>query len=607
MILLVMSTSLSAQNQVKAKLENPITEAYLKQHLRKQSPRLILTPDIEKVLKERLKSDPLVQSYHRYLQKDAQDILKEPLTQHTLEGFRMLPAFEMPHRLGVLAMVYRLDKNPEVLKRINEELLTVSSFADWNPQHFLDVSQMSLAVALAIDWTGDALPKETVKLAKNAIIEKGLLPSYNVNGERMGWIDGVNNWNSVCHGGMVAAALAIAEVNPALATKTIARALEKLPNSLKEYAPDGAYPEGPGYWRFGTSFSVIASNVLTTALGQDFGVAASQGFLGSADFRLQMTGPTGECFNFADSDSRMDGETMVLMAWFASQTGNGLYLNKPFFEKPYGGARLAGPGIVWLSQFSQKKTTELTPEWLGRGANPVAVFHGEPNDPNRLFLAFKGGAASISHGNMDAGTFVFELNGVRWVIDPGNQNYYLLNKIGFQLSNYTQQSERWSLLTKSNLTHSTITANDARFKVNVMAPISDFKKGSQPEATIDMTKVLNGLITSLERKFIKESNQSVLIEDRFEVNDSTQFITWGMMTVADVLPTKNGAVLKQDGKELKLTILSPDHLAVSIISLDPAPLSIDKNIKNLKRIEVKVPAYLLKDKKGMIQIRLSGI
>ena len=34
------------------------------------------------------------------------------------------------------------------------------------------------------------------------------------------------------------------------------------------------------------------------------------------------------------------------------------------------------------------------------------------------------------HGNMDAGTFVFELNGVRWVVDPGNQSYYPLNKIG---------------------------------------------------------------------------------------------------------------------------------------------------------------------------------
>jgi len=143
----------------------------------------------------------------------------------------------------------------------------------------------------------------------------------------MGWVSGNNNWNSVCHGGMVVAALAVADVDPELAAKTISTALANLPNSLKEYAPDGAHPEGPSYWRFGTSFSVIAANVLKTALGSDFGISASPGFMESADFRLQATGPSGECFNFADSDSKPDGESSVLLAWFAedSKSKTGTY------------------------------------------------------------------------------------------------------------------------------------------------------------------------------------------------------------------------------------------------------------------------------------------
>jgi len=58
----------------------------------------------------------------------------------------------------------------------------------------------------------------------------------------MGWIKGTNIWNSVCHGGMVAASLAIADIDSELAAKTISRALKNLPNSLQEYAPDGIYP-----------------------------------------------------------------------------------------------------------------------------------------------------------------------------------------------------------------------------------------------------------------------------------------------------------------------------------------------------------------------------
>ena len=77
------------------------------------------------------------------------------------------------------------------------------------------------------------------------------------------------------------------------------------------------------------------------------------------------------------------------------------------------------------------------------------------------------------------------------------------------------------------------------------------------------------------------------------------------MTVADVIPVENGAILKQDGKEIKLTILSHENLNVSVVSLDPAPLEIDKQIHNLKRVEIRIPAYLMKDSKGVIQVRLS--
>jgi hypothetical protein len=35
-------------------------------------------------------------------------------------------------------------------------------------------------------------------------------------------------------------------------------------------------------------------------------------------------------------------------------------------------------------------------------------------------------------------------------------------------------------------------------------------------------------------------------------------------------------------------------------------MEIDKTIENLKRIEIRVPAYLFGDQKGSIRVRLSG-
>jgi len=43
-----------------------------------------------------------------------------------------------------------------------------------------------------------------------------------------------------------------------------------------------------------------------------------------------------------------------------------------------------------------------------------------------------------------------------------------------------------------------------------------------------------------------------------------------------------------------------------VISLDPPPLEIDKTIENLKRIEIRLPAYLFPEKEGLVRVRLSG-
>jgi hypothetical protein len=78
-----------------------------------------------------------------------------------------------------------------------------------------------------------------------------------------------------------------------------------------------------------------------------------------------------------------------------------------------------------------------------------------------------------------------------------------------------------------------------------------------------------------------------------------------MMTQAEVQTTGKGALLMQDGKELKLEILEPSNLSVSVVSVDPPPLSYDKRIEGLKRVEIQIPGYLLeKDKTNTLSVEL---
>ncbi|HZW70171.1 MAG TPA: heparinase II/III family protein, partial [Hanamia sp.] len=210
------------------------------------------------------------------------------------------------------------------------------------------------------------------------------------------------------------------------------------------------------------------------------------------------------------------------------------------------------------------------------------------------------------HGNMDAGSFIFELNGVRWVIDPGKEVYNDVEKTGFNLWSSCQHCERWTLLSKNNFGHSTLTINDSLFKVGGKATLVNFTKGEKPEASFDMTPVYRGNVTSAKRRFIKESNHSLTIEDDLVLNDSTKNITWELMTTAEVTPTNDGAILRKDGRQLYLKIFSPQNAQVTTVSLDPPPLKVDRVVKGMKRIEIRLSSVLFPSKKATIKVRLSS-
>jgi hypothetical protein len=409
---------------------------------------------------------------------------------------------------------------------------------------------------------------------------------------------------------MIAASIVIADKDPQLAAQTISRALNGMPNALKQYGPDGLYPEGATYWGYGTSFSVTTSSMLESAFGTDFGIAKYPAFIESADFRLLSVAPSGWYYNFADCGDSGGITGDITLAWFAKQTGNPLYLERDkFLQSPTQMGklpRLAGAGLVWLSQFERKDEKKLPLAWKGDGENPVVIFRGDTDDARQYYFGGKGGRATISHGNMDAGSFIFELDGIRWVVDPGNQSYHEIEKTGFNLWSNCQDCQRWTLLTKNNYGHSTLTVNNALHVNTGFASIADYKEGGKPEVTFDMSGVFGGLLEGVTRRFLKEDNHSILIEDKFQLTDSTQHITWQLMTTADVQFVPGGAILTQGGKQLKLENLSHPELDVSIISLDPPPLELDRKIEGLKRIEIRMPAYLFPQKEGHLTVRLSA-
>ncbi|MGY8944306.1 MAG: heparinase II/III domain-containing protein, partial [Flavobacteriales bacterium] len=203
-------------------------------------------------------------------------------------------------------------------------------------------------------------------------------------------------------------------------------------------------------------------------------------------------------------------------------------------------------------------------------------------------------------------SFIFELIYVRWVVDPGNQKYNELEQKGFDLWNKSQDSDRWTLITKSNLGHSTLTVNNQLHVVDGKASILDFKSGDRPEVTFEMSPTFEGQLKAAQRTFVKEGNDILLIQDNIEVNEATQTITWQLITTAEVEVTSNGAVLNQSGKKLLLENMTQTISQIKVVDLDPPPLELDRRIEGLKRIEINIPTDLAVEGKINFKIKLKG-
>ena len=72
-----------------------------------------------------------------------------------------------------------------------------------------------------------------------------------------------------------------------------------LPRSMHAFDPRGCYPEGPGYWSYGTDFNVLAIALLEGVLKSDYGLTRLPGFAATAEYLDLVTGPSGMTFNYA--------------------------------------------------------------------------------------------------------------------------------------------------------------------------------------------------------------------------------------------------------------------------------------------------------------------
>ena len=528
-------------------------------------PRLLMRAGEEALVRpdgEFAKADSVIRAF-----SDA--VLEEPPVTRAFIGRRLLhTSREALKRIFWLGYTYRVHGGEAYARRAIDEMLAVSAFSDWNPAHFLDVGEMTMAVAIGYDWLYDEMTPAQRETVARAIIDKGLKPAGS---EADAWFYRSEiNWNSVCNAGMVYGALAVWEEDPDYCRSMLEKSLES--NKLAYHAYNGGgYPEGYNYWGYGTSFQIMLEAAVDSAFPERWPVGAGHlpdDFLASSEFVRFTSTPAGNCYSFSDSYRKANGQYM--QAWMLTRTGDPslLYPEMRIMEDT-GYKRLCEERLfpMFLISLIHAPRFELFPPeehyYQCGGTTPIFVYREGWTSRTDDYLGVKGGMTMSSHSHCDQGSFYFESDGVAWATDLGMQDYNSLESAGVDLWDMLQDSERWTVFRIGPFSHNILTVNGEIPKVNAAV---NFRRTQKPDrlsaetpagAELDLSHLYDNLDQYVRQ--VHYDGTDLEIVDTIQAADTACTVRWAMCSEAAAAIFGDRILLLSDGKQriLSATVSGP--------------------------------------------------
>ena len=537
-------------------------------------PRLFLRAGQEKALLANIRKDSIWNEMHNEIIKEAEVICGLDMLQRKVVGPRMHAiSCEALRRVLFLSYSYRMTGREEFAVRAEKEMLHLSGFVDYNPSHFLDTSEMGVALSIGYDWLFDWLNPQSKEVILKAIQDKvlttGITGGEGDQGYNLRWLERANNWNQVCNGGLTVASIATYTENQELSETIIKRSCEAILIPMEwEYAPMGCFPEGFGYWAFGTQFNILFVDAMEKFFGPESVVKYKEmpGFIQSGHYSQQLITPSLRTFGYSDNSTRIYLEPAVM--WFNTVKPDPAmyYMQKRLFYKFQKSAsyvktiknRLIPFMLIWGAGTGDEPAVCLNnPEYptetyyLGQGKNDICVMRsGWTKDD--VYLGFKAGRVRSPHGHMDVGSFYYEVDSVRWSLDLGSDDYGKIALANVNMFDMTPGSPRWHVLTKyNNFAHSTTFPEGVHQQTKPTCPMTGSREKMQASTSFACLypKQLDSLVRTVSLK-----DRSAVIEDFVMAGNSEVEMVWNMTT--------EGCDLNRKGKNLTLT--NPDGKVLDI-------------------------------------------
>lgn len=252
--------------------------------------------------------------------------------------------------------------------------------------------------------------------------------------QEYGWLYGESNWNAVCHQGVVGAALGLVE-DVDLLTKILLKMSKHLPKYIDGFTDDGGCTEGPGYWNYGFGwFCALNWQLETRTKGQLSILEGDSKLREVARFWLKVSLSNGNLANFADCP--VNTAPLHWLIQYLAEQFQDSDLERFSHQAYHDLLKKDGyRGDGKRDDFFARARTFLKCPDLSKKLEPmplrddvlpklgVIVSRARIAGGTLVELAAKGGHNAEIHNHNDVGSFLFNVDGERMLVEIGSPEY----------------------------------------------------------------------------------------------------------------------------------------------------------------------------------------
>ncbi len=535
-------------------------------------PRLLFSAEDIVQIKNNAMTDVFAKSTYDDVIAKANTALSAPLLNYGLDGAGLrisnIHTF-CNDRLPYLVLAYQFTKDNRYALRCWEQLDAMCNWPDWGAsRHFLDAGIAAKGVAMAYDGLYDyltAAQKSRLTTAvRNFVLQPGKT-QIETNTGSFKWYLTNDNWNGICHGGMIMAALATYETDPSFNSQVISLATNGILPYMQSLGPDGASEEGMSYWSYGLTNTFLAFESLKRCLSTTYGLADQPGFTKTGWFPYFMSGPVATASLGDDYLYVGKSNKFLSYFWFSKYTKNAdlakthydacLSVNAADAVKMNGWTDL----LFYDKSLVNSGSAAVFPlEGYLRGIDYMYLQEINNND-NALYVGMHGGDNNASHGHLDAGSFFIQASGETWaqgnlgLESPYPSDYFSVTAPAYTTASTNSATTRgrfYYYRVKTEGKNCLVFNPDARPEQNpsgVATLIAKANDGTGGYHSIDLSSVYSRDVSVYKRGIkLNRTSKVITVQDEF-TPITTSSVYWLMHS-----PATDGAVISTDGKTATL-------------------------------------------------------